>query len=216
MYKNPKRILFFTIMTFVFKVYSVELYEDEFIKLNYTEGDLRIEKRSHLVVRNEGKHYLQLQYSFYFEEDILNVMFAFLLKDTAILDQLLVKINNLEIKDDTSPYGMGDVLKYANETGFTLLNKKVKRYAQDWPSAFTRDICIYLIDHKNEYYDEVLVEILNVWPRAIKIPYILNNKDIDQMIKGKNNNVIRYEILDEIFEEGFILKDFLNFETVYK
>lgn len=190
------------------------VYEDKFIRISISDADFEIVSRPHNVMQKGSRLYLHLQYSFKFQNEVTNAFIILRLKESVDLNQLLLLIGKDDVKQTPSPYGMGDIYNIAQEYVMTQLSPKVSRYGQDWGSSISRDISIYKISYENSYVDEVLIQLLNIWPSSIEMPYIVDNKDIDKYIKEDNEVARKYLFYDQLISKNFLIKDFFTNEAI--
>lgn len=187
---------------------SVSFYEDDFIIIENIDENFSIKKRPFNVMEMNNNYYLHLQYSFKLKGELTNSTIIFKIKEGVTPDFLLKLIGKEHVKFNPAPYGLGEIYEIANETGLTTLSTNVSRYAQDWGSSVSKDIVIYKLKYNSEVVEEILIQLLNVWPNTIDMPYIVDNSDIDKFIQEENEIASKYNFYDSLISEKMIIKNF--------
>lgn len=77
--------------------------------------------------------------------------------------------------------------------------RRVKRFISSWGSGVSRDLTGYLIhlESNNRYFDEVLVNFIDVWPDTSNVPEDLSNTLVKKLSTDGDPRVEIYEVLDE-------------------
>lgn len=187
-------------------IHSNSLYKDVFISLRKT-ADFDIFITNSSVVEKNGTFYLQLTYSFEYNNQFSSMKIYFILKDGVDIDSLLELTNSDTCKYDPSPFGMGSILSYSEEKGYTPINNNATRFAAIWGSFVSRDILIYRSMNEGVFYSEYMVEFINIWPNDIEIPKNFNNKMLEDLINKSDPVSQRYIFLDDLISNGLTINE---------
>lgn len=195
-------LLFFCSLTNLFS------YSDDYIEFNSEE--VYVKYKYHEVKTDNEEYYLTLTYLMNFNGQDSTMEIVYRLPKDFDFEILKKSIHSKKITFDSQPYGMGKILDYAKERGFTALNDKTKRYAQNWSSFNTSDILLYVVSDEDFEY---LIQLVNVWPKSIEMPPFFSNKDIDNSFQEESDLSYAYKFWDSFIINNLVFRYPINTST---
>lgn len=97
---------------------------------------------------------------------------------------------------------------FFEENGFTKVSNNIFRYARSWGSSISRDVSIYKYIINSNSYSEVLIQLLDVWPRKQDMPSKFRNPEIDERIISMDEVGKRYSFYDDLITNYILIKEF--------
>lgn len=203
-----RRVFCILFLIACFNIFAKEnVYEDSFIYIELPET-AEFSKINQRIVVNNNEYFLQINYSLKYLGGNSNFEVDLKIRNTESKNYLLDLLNDLVVKEDPSPMGMGEIYKYATKKGFKKLDNGIDRFATFWASSVTSDLLIYrkfLID--DNIFEEYLVEISNFWPSEYDFSYQFNNEMLDELIASKSPSVEKYSRFENKFIKTFKVKE---------
>lgn len=195
---SRKIFLFLFIFFLIINNYAKNKFSDEFIEL-VVPVNIQVEFNKSRITKYDKVNCLEIDYIARYNEKKMDFRITLPIRLISNVDDIQSIVTIKDITSINKSYGMGEILNVAENRGYIYLDENSKKFISSWGSSTSRDILAYFISVEHDIFKNCLIEVINVWPEGLEIPFWVNEKTFNNTVIENSSDFMIYDLLDEMF-----------------